>query len=373
MATPPDLPPLRELVEGRTRLLVPHGNREPGPGSRGAGVFFHPGRAFGRDVSVLYLAAVARPGLRALDGLTGSGALAARWRTEVRGGHRLTANDRDVRAVAVARRNLPSDVRVTQRPLAELLGEEAFDLVDLDPFGSPVPFLDAACRALAGGGHLLVTATDTMALAGVQAALCRRRYAAWPMPGELQHEIGLRILVGAVASAAARRGLTARPGFVYARGHWYGAGCAIAPGAPAGDQLGFARRCAACWTREVLAGPDRPLRCGRCGAVAGAAGPLWAGPLWDRGLVERMLADPRPLAAAAEVGRALRGWLEEAAGPPLFYDVHAAAARLGASAPRLDRLLERLRSSGFQAARTHFARSGVRTDAPAEEFLRCMR
>jgi tRNA G26 N,N-dimethylase Trm1 len=107
--------------------------------------------------------------------------------------------------------------------------------------------------------------------------------------------------------------------------------------------------------------------------VAGSAGPLWTGPLWERALVERMLSDPRPLAVAAEVRRALRGWLEEAAGPPLFYDVHAAAARLGASAPRLERTVQRLRAEGFRAVRTHLSRVGIRTDAGAEEFFRCMR
>ena len=375
MGTPARLPPLREVVEGRTRLLVPHGNRDPGPGSRGLGVFFHPARAFGRDLSVLYLAAVARPGLRALDGLTGGGALAARWRGEVPGDHRLTASDRDVRAFALARQNLPADVRVLRRPLSGLLAEEPFDLIDLDPFGSPVPFLDAACRALAGGGHLLVTATDTMALAGVQADLCRRRYGAWPMVGELQHELGVRILVGAVARAAARHGMEVRPAFVYAHRHWYGAACGLLPGAPA--RLGFAQRCRACWARAIVAGPDRPLRCARCRAPGGAAGPLWAGPLWagplwDRPLVERMLADRRPLAAGTEVRAALAGWLEEAAGPPLLYDVHAAARRLGISAPRLGALLGRLRGEGFVAVRTHLAKVGIRTDADPERFLRCM-
>ncbi|MCU0373510.1 MAG: ATP-binding protein, partial [Ignavibacteria bacterium] len=44
-----------------------------------------------------------------------------------------------------------------------------FDYIDIDPFGSPCPFLDAAIKRLSRGGILAVTATDTSALAGKSA------------------------------------------------------------------------------------------------------------------------------------------------------------------------------------------------------------
>lgn len=35
-----------------------------------------------------------------------------------------------------------------------------YDAVDLDPYGTPAQFLDAAVQAVAEGGLLMVTATD---------------------------------------------------------------------------------------------------------------------------------------------------------------------------------------------------------------------
>lgn len=35
-----------------------------------------------------------------------------------------------------------------------------YDAVDLDPYGSPVQFLDSAVQTVSEGGLLLVTATD---------------------------------------------------------------------------------------------------------------------------------------------------------------------------------------------------------------------
>ena len=35
-----------------------------------------------------------------------------------------------------------------------------FDCVDIDPYGSPSPFIDAAVQCVSEGGLLMVTATD---------------------------------------------------------------------------------------------------------------------------------------------------------------------------------------------------------------------
>ena len=42
--------------------------------------------------------------------------------------------------------------------------EDRFDVVDLDPYGSPTPFLDGAVQAVSEGGLLCVTCTDLAVL-----------------------------------------------------------------------------------------------------------------------------------------------------------------------------------------------------------------
>ena len=44
--------------------------------------------------------------------------------------------------------------------------EDRFDVVDLDPYGAPVTFLDGAVQSVADGGLLLVTCTDMAVLCG---------------------------------------------------------------------------------------------------------------------------------------------------------------------------------------------------------------
>jgi tRNA (guanine26-N2/guanine27-N2)-dimethyltransferase len=47
-----------------------------------------------------------------------------------------------------------------------------FDIIDLDPYGSVVPFLDAAITAVKEGGLLCITCTDTRVLCGPDLSKC---------------------------------------------------------------------------------------------------------------------------------------------------------------------------------------------------------
>ena len=44
--------------------------------------------------------------------------------------------------------------------LHALQNPDGYEVVDLDPYGSPTQFLDSAVQAVADGGMLCVTATD---------------------------------------------------------------------------------------------------------------------------------------------------------------------------------------------------------------------
>ena len=47
-----------------------------------------------------------------------------------------------------------------------------FDIVDLDPYGSVVPFLDASVESIINGGLLCITCTDNKVTAGPDYSKC---------------------------------------------------------------------------------------------------------------------------------------------------------------------------------------------------------
>ncbi|XP_009280769.1 PREDICTED: tRNA (guanine(26)-N(2))-dimethyltransferase [Aptenodytes forsteri] len=66
---------------------------------------------------------------------------------------------------------------------------EPFDVIDLDPYGSPAPFLDAAVQAVSEGGLLCVTCTDMGVMAGNSAETCYSKYGAVSLKGKFCHEM----------------------------------------------------------------------------------------------------------------------------------------------------------------------------------------
>ena len=90
----------------------------------------------------------------------------------------IVANDISKRAVASIQRNViansvshlvtPSHSDATMVMYNHRSKENRFDVVDLDPYGSPTPFLDGAVQSVEEGGLLCVTATDLAVLGKLQ-------------------------------------------------------------------------------------------------------------------------------------------------------------------------------------------------------------
>jgi tRNA (guanine26-N2/guanine27-N2)-dimethyltransferase len=228
--------------------------------------------------------------------------------------------------------------------------EGPFDYVDIDPFGSPIPFVATALRAVRPGGVLAVTATDMIVLAGAQASATWRRYGGRPVRGRLGPEGGLRILLAYLAREARGADRSIRPLLAYARDHHVRAYVEVvaSPGPP--DPVG-------------TIDPDRWD--GPWLGAPGPFGPLWLGPISDRALLARMEVPPTA-ERRAEVRKFLERLREESEVPaPFYYESNVLAGRLTLrSPPPVEALRAAIVDRGYRASRTHARPEGIRTDAP---------
>lgn len=225
-----------------------------------------------------------------------------------------------------------------------------FDYVDLDPYGTPAPFVRTALSSVRPGGVVGVTATDMMVLAGAQPSVCWRRYGARPVRGRLGPEGGLRILLAQLARDAEALGRSIRPMLAYSRDHYVRAYVEVNDRSDTAVPVGVI-------DPETWPGPwvgDQ-----------GPYGPLWLGPLFDADLVAR-LEVPDGAARAREVEQFISRLKEEVtADRPFYFESNVLASRLElAEPPSLQAVEEGLRSLGFRVARTHARPEGFRTDAP---------
>lgn len=227
-----------------------------------------------------------------------------------------------------------------------------FDYVDLDPYGSPVPFVRVALESVRLGGIVAVTATDMMVLAGAQPSACWERYGARPVRGRLGPEGGLRILLSYLSREAETLGRTIRPMLAYPRDHYVRVYVEVRARSSSPTPVGTI-------DPENWHGPSVGDR--------GPYGPLWLGPLFDRELVPR-LSVPEGAARPREVGQILSRWKEEAeVDRPFYFEANILASRLGMAAPpSLETVRTGLTALGFRTARTQARPEGFRTDAPRE-------
>ena len=80
-----------------------------------------------------------------------------------------------------------------------------FDVIDLDPYGTAVPFLESSMNALADGGLLAVTFTDMAVLCARQPHVCFYKYGGSPLNKRYCHEMALRIVLHMLSQMANRQ------------------------------------------------------------------------------------------------------------------------------------------------------------------------
>lgn len=157
---------------------------------RGA-VFYNPVQEFNRDFSISVIREFVKvrneemqakkrenDGIRLLEALAATGLRSVRYLKEIPDIKMLVANDLDPKAVELMEQNFefndcdPLKYKTYTNDAVHLMNQfaadkEFFDVIDLDPYGSAIPFLESSLASLANGGLMCVTFTD-------MAVLCAR-------------------------------------------------------------------------------------------------------------------------------------------------------------------------------------------------------
>ena len=354
------------IKEGDTFLSVPFEHSSGGPGKKNSEIFFNEQMAFNRDVSVMLLRSLNK-GITVVDAMTATGARAARIANEVPGTE-VTANDINPGSMDYVRKNIElnelTNCTPSNKDLHVLFSEHAFGYVDLDPFGSPVPFLQSAIRGCSRKGILAITATDTAPLAGAHSVKCRRRYQSEPIRGYMCHEGGLRILMCSIAKELAKfdRGMV--PMLSFSADHYYRTYVRVTEGAVAADDtlahLGYMHYDRITMQRSISKKPDDTHR----------LGPFWLGPLHDQEVLKGMSSEG--MADKRRCDKMLGLWRGELDTEVFLYDLSELSSHIKMSPPKIDVMVEKLCQYG-KASKTHMSPTSFKTDLSLDDVVKIYR
>jgi len=384
--------PTETITEGKVTVVVPklaHFVEKPSDYAPSkAPIFYNPTMELNRDIAVLALQTYQKmlgTEISICEPMTGSGLRGARFAVEVTGVRQVSLNDLKPLSAKLASLNAEiNDVKdkviVFNEDANLFLSRNAaprkrFDYVDIDPFGTPVTYIDSAVRALRNHGLIALTATDMAPLCGVHPRACIRKYGGQPLRTEYCHELAVRLLVGGFTMMAAKHDIGIEVLFSNSIDHYVRAYATIRYGAKVADtavkQIGYILHCFSCFHRETISGIASFLKpvCSNCGAKLNVAGPLWLGKITEKNFCSMMLkeVEGRGLKNEKRLFKLLQLVQNEAEGQVTYYAVDKICDKLNLPVPPQKSVLKKLKEDGFQAVLTHFNSRGVRTDAPANK------
>ena len=382
--------PTEIIQEGKAKLVLPkldESSGEPIQHLRSeAPVFYNPVMRTNRDTAILVLRAYQgktdHP-ISVCEPMTGSGVRGIRLLLETHPIDHLVLGDLNPSALRLARENARLNGvvdRVNFRELdASLLlslhgyPSGRFDYVDIDPYGSPTPFIDASIMATKNHGVIALTATDMAPLCGVNKRACLRKYGGWPLNNEFCHETALRLMTGSMVRCAAVYEYGATPLFSYYADHYVRAYYRIDKGARRADsklsEMGYIKYCPICLHRE--ASMDNSEQACDCGETMQVGGPLWLGELSDPEYTSGMMADlENMLYLKDSKAEAIINLVHGEYGYPIgFYVIDSICKLVGVKSIGTDVAIDAIASAGFDVTRVHYNPRGLKTSASAAELV----
>ncbi|MGC9310150.1 MAG: hypothetical protein ACP5E4_00320 [Candidatus Aenigmatarchaeota archaeon] len=344
------------------------------------GAFYNPEMCFDRSLSEFIIQAL-QP-RKVLDGMSASGVRGLRY-ASVLPESEVVLNELSPDAVRLIKKNLRANrkalgtakVRVENKNLYKILGEEMFDFIDIDPFGSPVYFLESAARSIRNGGAVALTATDTAALFGTSPDASLRKYGVRSLRCDFSKELGLRILITAAIRKFAEYEIAFTPAFSYCRRHYFRVVGQVRRGAGRADNLlnGFeyVSYCQKCGWREY----GIIEKCRHCKNKTNLIGPIYTGDFASKAMCGEMLKywwqKAKELDSKGkfipDYTRFIR-MVSEEQGYPLFYDVHWICKRNKCAIKKTETLIKEL-----NGVKTHFLGTGIKTKKPFNELLKSLK
>lgn len=342
-------------------------------------------------------------GIHILDALAASGLRSIRYLKEIPLAEKVTINDLSEEATKLAHENCVRNkidmnrVHINTQDATMFMYShrdplEHFDVVDLDPYGTAVPFLDSAVQSVADGGLLCVTCTDMTVLSGNYPEVAFYKYHSMPVRGKYLHEMALRILLHSIDSTANMYKRHIVPWIALSVDFYVRVFVRVFD-SPAEvknscmkramvfqslqcptfyvQTMGSHNKTKSNYTAPIL---KVPTACAETGGRMKMGGPFWSDPIHDQSIVDELLQrvkssinnqDPRyPISTAPRLSGILTIISEELKDVPFYYSLPELASTLHCKVPTYQEFQAALNNGNYRLSQFHHDPLAVKTDAP---------
>ncbi|KAF8625803.1 hypothetical protein AX15_005190 [Amanita polypyramis BW_CC] len=358
-----------------------------------------------------------------LEALSATGLRSIRYAKEIPLVKYVIANDRSPSAVVSMKRNVelnglgpateesPSKdeegslgkVRINEGDACTLMyahreEKNRVDVVDLDPYGTAAPFLDAAIQSVNDGGLLCVTCTDLAVLATTNSPeKCFSNYGGVSVKAEYCHEAALRLVLHAISTTASRYGRYIEPllslsidfyvrifvrvqtsavevkkALTKASTYYICSFCQSFHSQPLGRVVQKVHDASGNVNHyyKIQAGPTVAEKCPECDSVMHLAGPMWSAPIHDVKFIENVLKHLEENQNNYGTATRMKGMLtvaKEELTDHFYFTTSRMASLFHCRTPSLDDVASALLNAGHKISRSHACAGSLKTTASHRE------
>jgi tRNA (guanine26-N2/guanine27-N2)-dimethyltransferase len=311
--------------------------------------------------------------LRVLDAMAGCGVRALRYVLEA-GAEWVWVNEGNPEIHQTLKTNLahslnPSQYQMTHTDANRIFFDcynrsDFYDLIDVDAFGAPLPYLSTVLWGTKLGGLVYLTSTDGRSVTGNSPENSLKYYNAYARYHPAAHEQGLRLIMGTLQQQAASQGRGVKPVFAYFTGETYRVMMRyVAKRQLNENNYGWLGYCHHCGNYQIV--PWRKLGKALCFCDQQrlvVSGPMWLGQLHDRATLIEMIALATVWGWSDKVPL-LEIMSRESDFPPYFYSLQDIGKAGKLDLPKRDQLIATLQQQGYRACATHLTPQAIKTDA----------
>ncbi len=344
--------------------------------SKSLEVFYNPQMKLNRDISILLINNYFEKKIDFCDPMIASGIRELRLLKIIPDKfNSLSLGDISKTAIKNAKKNFKIN-KIKQKNISffntdalNTINSKYFDYIELDPFGSPVPFIDIACQKIKHNGILSITATDTAALCGTYPKTSLRKYGINTYYTYFYEELGLRNLIAYSKRQAAKYNKVLKPIISYTNKHYYKVFFKVEE-SKSSSYESIKNLKYLSWnpkTQNILILDTKNINIKNELLL----GPTYIGNLNDKSFIKKLIENSNILEEKKEVLNLLNSLYEELdiIG---HYNIHKLQKEYKIKERKFSEIIELIEKSNFLVSRPHNSKFTLKTNASSEELIKIL-
>lgn len=341
-------------------------------------VFYNPVMKINRDISLLFIKAYFttqnQKKIKFCDPMTASGIRELRFlKTIPEIFEKITMGDISQEAIENIKNNFENNnislenCELAQNDAVNTISKQFYDFVEIDPFGSPVPFLDIAIQRLKHNGILSATATDTAALCGTYPKRTLRKYGMRVTKLLCHEEIGIRNLIAHCQIQAAKYDKILIPQVSFSYEHFYKVFFKVQ------DSKSIATDNIKDLRYLEYEKSTQKITINKYENENTVIGKTYVGLLNNKEQLQKMINNLNLIEKPKKIEKLLKNLYQETTQIGHF-NIHKLEKENNISSNmKFEQIVEELKNKGFEASRPHCNRLSIKTNAEAKDILEVLK